>query len=222
AWSLQNGGAGYPGKVRSDHAALAGSERNRRAACHPALRRRAGAPNAQSRPQDCSGGAVGTAHASAASAPGPAKGARVFQEPLTHCAGNKGTDPKTTKGSSARTAARIRPEADAAHAAAERAAAGASASRGPSLTDDSWLSTRASSGATAQDLPQADQRWRAELQRHLLELRRRTVESQPVTDILDLDDPATMPPQRLNPLDTVTAVTDEPTLHRLRHVPSPR
>jgi|SRR5580704_12396427 len=58
--SRPHGEAGDASKIGSDHAVLAGSDRNRWPARHPALWRRACAPNCQSSTGDCPGSPDGT------------------------------------------------------------------------------------------------------------------------------------------------------------------
>jgi hypothetical protein len=77
--SRPHGEAGDASKIGSDHAVLAGSDRNRWPARHPALWRRACAPNCQSSTGDCPGSpdgtlSGGTAYSQVASAQCPAQG----------------------------------------------------------------------------------------------------------------------------------------------------
>jgi hypothetical protein len=50
-----------------------------------------------------------------------------------------------------------------------------------------------------------------------IQLRRRAVEARAAIDVLDLDDPGTVPPDSIDRLDQVTPVTNEPTFDELRH-----
>jgi hypothetical protein len=71
--------AGDTREIRSDHAVLAGGDRNRRPTRRPALRRRACAPNGKSSTRDCPGSpdgplSSGTAYSEAASTQSAAQG----------------------------------------------------------------------------------------------------------------------------------------------------
>ena len=52
-----------------------------------------------------------------------------------------------------------------------------------------------------------------------IELRRRAVESRAAIDVLDLDDPAAVPPDGVDRMDPVTPVANETAFDDLRHVP---
>jgi hypothetical protein len=52
-----------------------------------------------------------------------------------------------------------------------------------------------------------------------IQLRRRAVESLAAIDVLDLDDPATVPPYGVDRMDAVAPVTNEPAFDDLRHGP---
>ena len=76
--------AGDTSKIRSDHASLAGGDRNRRPTRRPALRRRACAPNSKSSARNCPGSPDGTpfsrtAYSQAPSAQSPAQGDRLLK-----------------------------------------------------------------------------------------------------------------------------------------------
>jgi hypothetical protein len=50
-----------------------------------------------------------------------------------------------------------------------------------------------------------------------IQLRRRAVEARAAIDVLDLDDPGTVPPDSVDRVDAVTPVTNEPAFDELRH-----
>jgi hypothetical protein len=75
-----------------------------------------------------------------------------------------------------------------------------------------------SSGATLVTLPTVPMALAQQLQDQSIHPQRRVVESLAAINVLDLDDPATVPPYRVDRKDPVTPITNEPTFDDLRHV----
>jgi hypothetical protein len=78
-----------------------------------------------------------------------------------------------------------------------------------------------SSGATLGTVPMIPPGLAEQPKNQSIQLRRRAVESLAAIDVLDLDDPATMPPDSVDRLDPITPVANEPAFDELRHIPPP-
>src|SRR5438045_1963185 len=75
----------------------------------------------------------------------------------------------------------------------------------------------ASSGAALRTVPAISKGLDLQLQSQSIQLRRRPVESLAAIDVLDLDDPATVPADSVDRLDPVAPVAYEPAFDDLRH-----